>query len=124
MVWLLLLLVTWITPVGVGLSKAVLADGETGTVIVLFPVGSTPSQNFERIVEAEGAFVGHTWLDQAWIAASYDPGFVGRLKDQGALAVFDTVLLDPAALLGCGPLPREQVPSTSNPVTPTARQGG
>ncbi len=103
-----MLLVTWIPPVSLALHKTVLADGETGTVIVIFPVGSTPSENFERIVGAEGAFVGHTWLDQAWIAASYDPGFVGRLKGQGALAVFDTALLDPASLLGCGPLPRRQ----------------
>jgi len=109
LVWVLLLLVTWVTPVGVGLRKAVLADGETGTVVVLFPAGSTTSKNFERIVEAQGAFVRHTWLDQAWIASSYDPGFVGRLKDQGALAVFDTALLDPASLLGCGPPPRRQV---------------
>ena len=101
-VWLLLLTVTWVTPVASALNKTLLADDDTGTVVVLFPVGSTPSENFERILGAGGGFVGQTWLEQAWIASSYERGFVGRLKAQGAWAIFHPVLLDPAALLGCG----------------------
>jgi hypothetical protein len=108
MVWILLLLVTWLPPIILALHKAMLADEDTGTVIVVFPVGSTTSGNFERVVQAKGAFVGSALLDQAWIVYSYDPGFVKRLKDKGAWAVFDPMLLDPAALIGCGPLPRRQ----------------
>ena len=107
-VWLFLLLVTWLPPLILGLHKAVLADDDTGTVLVIFPTGYTASDNFERIVQAGGAFVGSTLLDQGWIVYSYDPGFVKRLKDKGAWAVFDPLLLDPAALVGCGPLPRRQ----------------
>ena len=102
MVWLVLLIVTWVTPVASVLSKTLLADEDTGTVVVFFPIGSTPSENFERILGAGGGFVGQTWLEQAWIASSYEPGFVGRLKAEGAWAIFHPVLLDPAALLGCG----------------------
>ena len=102
MVWLLLLFVTWVTPVASALNKTLLTDEDTGTVVVLFPIGSTPSENFERILGAGGGFVGQTWLEQAWIASSYERGFVGRLKAEGAWAIFHPVLLDPAALLGCG----------------------
>ena len=102
MVWLLLLFVTWVTPVASALNKTLLTDEDTGTVVVLFPIGSTPSENFERILGAGGGFVGQTWLEQAWIASSYEQGFVGRLKAEGAWAIFHPVLLDPAALLGCG----------------------
>jgi len=102
-VWLLLLVVTWVPPVVLAVNKARLADEEMGTVLVLFPAGSTRTENFDRIVAAQGGFVRQTWLEQAWIASSYDPGFVGRLKDEGAWAVFHPVLLDPALLMGCGP---------------------
>ena len=103
-VWLLLLLVTWVPPVVLAVNKARLADQDTGTVLVFFPVGSTRAENFERIVAAQGGFVRQTWLEQLWVAASYQPGFVGRLKEKGAWAVFHPVLLDPALLMGCGPL--------------------
>ena len=99
-----MLLVTWLPPVVLAVNKALLADQATGPVLVVFPFGSTRAENFERIVAAEGAFVGETWFDQAWLAAAYEPGFVGRLKDKGAWAVFHPVLLDPAALFGCGPI--------------------
>lgn len=108
MVWLLLLLVTWLPPVILALHKAMLADEDTGNVIVIFPVGSTTSENFERVVRAKGAFVGSALLNQVWIVYSYDPGFVRRLKDKGAWAVFDPMLLDPVALIGCGPLSKRQ----------------
>lgn len=104
MVWVLLLLVTWVPPGVLAVSKALLADDETGTVLVLFPIGSTRTENYERVVGAQGAFVRQTWLEQAWIAFSYDPGFVERLKEKGAWAVFHPALLDPAGLIGCGPL--------------------
>ncbi len=103
-VWVLLLLVTWVPPVVLAVNKARLADEAMGTVLVVFPVGSTRSANFERIVAAQGGFVRQTWWEQAWIASSYKPGFVGRLKNEGAWAVFHPILLDPALLMGCGPL--------------------
>jgi hypothetical protein len=101
----LLIVVTWLPPVILAYQKSALSDEATGTVIAFFPIGSNANENYHRIVHARGAFVGHALWQHGWIAYSYDPGFVRRLKQQGAWAVFDPIFLDPAALLGCGPLP-------------------
>ena len=106
MVWVLLLLITWVIPVTIALQKVVLTDDDTGAVLVIFPIDSTANENFDRIVQAKGAFVSSIFQDQAWIVYSYDPGFVRRLKDKGAWAVFDAKLLDPLALISCAPFPR------------------
>lgn len=98
--------VTCLPPALLALQKAALAAEATGTVIVFFPLGSNTNQNFHRIAQAGGAFLGRAWLGRAWIAYSYNPGFVGRLEAQGAWGVFDPLLLDPVALMGCGPLPK------------------
>lgn len=108
MVWLLLLLVTWLPPLVLALDKAVLDGEDTGTVLAVFPLGSSASDNFERIVRANGSFLASVFSDHAWIVYSYDPGFVRRLKAEGVWATFDPVLLDPVALLACGPISRRQ----------------
>lgn len=104
MIWILLLLVTWLPPLSLALQKATLEGEDSGTVLVFFPLGSTASDNFERIVRAKGAFLASVVSDHAWIVHSYDPGFVRRLKAEGVWAIFDPVLLDPVALLACGPI--------------------
>ncbi|MGC1951858.1 MAG: hypothetical protein WA970_04640 [Gammaproteobacteria bacterium] len=104
----LLVVVTWLPPIILAFGKSTLPDEGTGTVIVFFPIGSNASDNYHRIVRAHGAFVGHTFWGHAWIAYSYNPGFVQRLKEQGAWAVVDPILLNPGSLMGCGLLPKSQ----------------
>lgn len=114
----LLVGVTWLPNVVLAFHKSALSDDETGTVIVFFPIGSSASDNYHRIVRAQGAFVGYAFFKQGWIAYSYEPGFVRRLKEGGAWAVLDPILLNPAALLGCGPLPK------ANELSFTPQTGG
>jgi len=101
-VWAFLLFITWMVPFSVAVSEVILRDQDTGAVLVFFPARSTARENFDRIVDAGGAFGGPALMGHAWLAYSYDAGFVGRLKGNGAWAVFDPLLLDPLALMGCG----------------------
>ena len=100
-VWLLLLIVTWLPPLVLAFQKTVLEDDDTGAVLAVFPPGSSASENLERIIRARGAFVSRVVTDQAWIVYSFEAGFVKRMKDRGVWMVFDPLLLDPLALLGC-----------------------
>src|SRR5512145_2091371 len=72
------------------------ADHETGTVIVLLPPGRAPRTEARPRLEV----IRGTWLPFAWAVTSDEPGFVGQLRREGALAAFRAVPFAPA-MGGC-----------------------
>jgi hypothetical protein len=112
---LLLLAVTWTPVLGIHLYRTSLGDRGTGTVVVVFSPTLGSRELFRSVAEANGSLVRPVpWFPRMWVARSVEPGFVGRLKERGAWAVYSTELLSARALLTClspaasvapGPLP-------------------
>ena len=98
---LLLALVFWAGFMTLALRGAALPDEATGVVAVVFPLQRDADAVFNAIMLAEGRIVTNTWLDTAWIVQSDQPGFVKRLKDSGAWAVFKPSLFQPFTVGGC-----------------------
>lgn len=83
------LLALWLVAMAFTLRAA---DHETGTVIALFRPGSAPRTEARPGPE----LIRGTWLPFARVVTSDEAGFVGRLRREGALAVFRTVPFAPA----------------------------
>ena len=98
----LLVVLTWTPVFAIHLHNMSLADGGTGTVIVVFPPTSSTRDLFRSIVDAKGAPVGPvSWMPRTWIVQSGEPGFAGRLRERGAWGVYSTRLLSVRQLLSC-----------------------
>jgi hypothetical protein len=98
----LLLAVTWLPLLGTHLYRTSLTDAGTGTAVVVFSPLASSADVFRRVMEADGSLVRPvSWLRRAWIVHSLQPGFAGRLREQGALGVYSTDLLSPRALFNC-----------------------
>lgn len=87
------LLALWLGAVAFALRAA---DHETGTLVVLFRPGAAPLA--EASPGAEGARAA--WLPFARVVTSDEPRLAGRLRRDGALAVFRTIPFSPA-IGGC-----------------------
>jgi len=99
---LLLVAVTWMPVLGVHLYRTSLGDRSSGTVVVVFPPTLGARELFRSVAEANGSLVRPvSWFPRTWVASSGEPGFVGRLKERGAWAVYSTELLNARALLTC-----------------------
>ncbi len=90
----------WLAVMGVTLAQAALAEDAAGTVLAVFPPGTPDDDAFAAVVQAGGEPVRRTWIPFAWIARADGGGFVGRLKEAGALAVYGELPVGPA-LGGC-----------------------
>lgn len=96
-----------------------LQDDDSGTVLVLFPPGTRSEHIFEAVLEADGRLVTSTWLDSAWIVNGNEPGFVRRLKKQGALSAFNPQSFQSFAVAGCAlAIPGDLLPQTGVPPRP------
>ncbi len=97
----LLVFVTWLLPATFALRNTTLGNEDSGAIIVVFPPTYSSDEIFSKILRAHGSLLRSTRFDTVWVVASSSPGFVARLKAQGAWVAFDTILLDPVALLSC-----------------------
>ena len=80
--------------------EARLEPAAAGSVLAVFEPGTEADAAFAAIVEAGGRPVRTTWLPFVWVAASDEPGFVGRLTGRGAVAVYGEMPFTPS-LAGC-----------------------
>ncbi|HEY0832272.1 MAG TPA: hypothetical protein VGE72_00060 [Azospirillum sp.] len=96
----------WLALMAVSLNEAALPPETDGTVLAVFPPGTTDEAAFTAMVRAGGEPVRPTWLGFAWVARGADAGFVGRLKSQGAVAAFGELPVGPA-LGGCAVMVEE-----------------
>jgi hypothetical protein len=78
----------WLALMLVVLRLSALAPEEGGKVFAVFPPGISERQAFGAIVAAGGAPLRTVLGGWGWIAHDDAAGFVGRLRDAGALAAF------------------------------------
>jgi len=90
----------WLGLMGVSLRQAALPEETDGLVLAVFPPGTSDDAAFSAMVNAGGEPVRPTWLGFAWVARGREAGFVGRLKNEGAVAAFGELPVGPA-LGGC-----------------------
>jgi len=83
------------------LRDAALDPETSGTLVVVFPLGTTADSIFEAVLLADGRLVNGTWLDSAWVVHSDQPGFVKRLLTQGAWRAFEPGLFRTITVAGC-----------------------
>ncbi len=97
-------LVVWAGMMGLSLRQAALPEETDGLMLAVFRPGTTEVEAFGAMVQAGGDPVRSTWLGFAWVTRGLEPGFVGRLKRQGAIAAFGELPVGPA-LGGCAAMP-------------------
>lgn len=90
----------WLVAMALTLKDAQLPAEADGTVLAVFPPGSSDDVMFGAVVRAGGEPLRSTWIGFAWVARSTDPGFAGRLRSEGAKAVFGDLPVGPV-LGGC-----------------------
>ncbi|MBP2311223.1 hypothetical protein [Azospirillum soli] len=90
----------WLAVMGVTLNQAALNEEDAGTVLAVFPPGTPSATAFAAVVQAGGEPVRQTWIPFAWVAKADGSGFVGRLKEAGAVTALGELPIGPA-LGGC-----------------------
>lgn len=78
----------WLALMLVVLRLSALAPEDSGKLFVVFPPGTSENAAFAAIVAAGGAPLRGVLGGWGWIAHDDAPGFVGRLRQAGALAAF------------------------------------
>ena len=90
----------WTGLMALSLGQAQLPAQARGLVLAAFPPGTRSDEAFTAVLRAGGEPVRPTWLGFVWVARGDESGFVGRLKEEGALAAFGEFPVGPA-LGGC-----------------------
>lgn len=93
--------VGWAGFTGVAVQRAALPESAGGMMLAAFPVGSDDDDVFAAVTAAGGMPVRRTWFPGAWVVASDDAGFVGRLKTAGAWAAFSEAPVGLPTIGGC-----------------------
>lgn len=92
-------------------------EARTGTLLAVFPRGTSESEVLARVAMADGLVVRATWLANVWQVHGQAPGFSGNLRSQGALWVLPPLPYELFGLGGCGfgaePLQRRRTPIPS-----------
>ena len=78
-----------------------LPDERSGALVAVFPPGIDPQTMYNAVIGADGRLVNSTWLSNAWVVYSDQPGFTGRLKAAGAWATYAPEMVQPLTLGGC-----------------------
>ena len=95
-----LVLAAWAAVMGVSLKQAALTEEAGGTMLAVFPPAMPSGEAFAAVVRAGGAPLRQTWIPFAWVVRGEEDGFVGRLKQAGAVGAFGELPVGPA-LGGC-----------------------
>jgi len=91
----------WLLVMAVALPIAALPEERSGRVLVVFPPDLGADRRLLAIVGAGGRPVLHHLGGLMWLAESETGGFVGRLKQAGALAAFPPDLFAVLPQGGC-----------------------
>lgn len=90
----------WLAFMGFAISASVLPEERSGIVLAVFKPGISPDTAFNIILAAGGNPIRPTWLGFVWTAQGNSAGFVGRLKQFGAVAALEEFPFSPQ-LGGC-----------------------
>lgn len=99
------ILLLWAGLLGWTLQRAALPPEASGRVIAVYPFGWTELAVTAAAMQTEARLVRQTWLTNAVELASEDPGFAGRLRGSGAIAVYRAQPFTLFTLAGCSGLP-------------------
>lgn len=91
----------WAAGTAILLAAGALPPDRAGTVAVLFPPTTGELAAFAAVAAADGALVRTTLLPNLVIADGREPGFVGRLRQAGALAAYPPLDIGFAMIGGC-----------------------
>jgi hypothetical protein len=78
----------WLAVLTFALRAAALPGEASGTMFVVFSPGISDDQAFASTIGAGGRPVRRAFGNFAWIVHAEDDGFVGHLKENGALVAF------------------------------------
>ncbi len=91
----------WLAAMAILIGAAALPAAATGTVIVLYPIGTDAAQSVTASAAAGAKLVSASWFDNLLVVADDAPGLAGRLQQQGALAVFENMSFAGFSFAGC-----------------------
>jgi hypothetical protein len=91
----------WLTAMAFVFDAAVLPPEASGTVIVLFPVGTETAEAVVASAAAGAKLVSTSWFDSVLVVADETPGLAGRLKEQGAIDSFKNMSFAGISFAGC-----------------------
>ena len=105
----LLALLIWAGTMLMAMRDAALPGDAGGTVMAVFPLRATQEQILSSVVRAEGRPVRVLWPSNVWVVNGDQKGFVSRLKNAGAIAVYGELPMGPV-LAGCFAYVESQLP--------------
>ncbi len=97
--------IAWAAAFAVTLRQAELPPEADGRVIAVFPFGWNGEVSTAAALRTEGRLVRETWLPNILEVASDQPGFAGRLQQNGAIGVYRAQPFSLFTLAGCTGLP-------------------
>lgn len=92
-------LTVWLLGMVVALRALAPPAAASGRLLAIFPPSVTETQALQAIAMAGGRTFGQTWFRLGWAVLGEQPGFAGRLRDQGAWVLTDLPLVP--VLAGC-----------------------
>lgn len=91
----------WLVALALLFEAAALPPEATGTVIVLFPLGTGTAEAIAAGAAAGAKLVSPTWFENVLVVTDETPGLARRLAEQGALAVFENMRFAGISFAGC-----------------------
>jgi hypothetical protein len=91
----------WLVALGLLFEADALPPEASGTVIVLFPLGSGSAESVAAGAAAGAKLVSPTWFENVLLVTDETPGLAGRLEEQGALGVFENLHFAGISFAGC-----------------------
>jgi hypothetical protein len=92
---------TWVIGIALLFEAAALPPEASGTVIVVYPLGTDTAAAVVSSAAAGAKLVSPSWFDNVLVVADETPGLAGRLKAQGALGVFANMSFAGVSFAGC-----------------------
>lgn len=97
--------IAWAAVFGLTLSQAELPPQAEGRVVAVYPFGWSGEASAAAALRTEARLVRETWLPNILEVSSGEPGFAGRLQQNGAIAVYRAQPFSLFTLAGCTGLP-------------------
>jgi len=91
----------WLIGLALLFEAAALPSEAGGTVIVLFPLGTDSAESVAASAAAGAKLVSASWFENVLVVADESPGLVRRLKQAGALEVFENMTFAGISFAGC-----------------------
>ena len=97
--------IAWAAIFALTLKQAELPPEAGGRVVAVYPFGWSGQASAAAALRTEGRLVRETWLPNILEVASDQPGFAGRLQQNGAVAVYRSEPFSLFTLAGCTGMP-------------------